>query len=1116
MANILLVEDSTTQAFLTKKILENAGYKVLRAHDGQEGLELAQSRSPDLIISDIHMPRMNGYEMCWELKTSPKFLHIPIILLSSLANMKDIILGLESLADNYIIKPFHEEEILHTVQATLLFCQQKEIKQHFHPTLRVEMEEELFHIRSNPRQILNFLLSIYQSVIRKNEHLQEMQAQLMLTNEQLSSRSQELEHSKMGFQTLVDTAPDIIYRIDPEGHFTFINQGVTRLGYQPKDLIGKHFSTLISPTMVDQVSRNKVLPQYSGKETGPGESPKLFDEKRGGDRKTMGLEISLKSRLSETPTLGSIETLDDNFLVMEVNSSGMYQVNQESQEGHFVGTVGIIRDISDRKKVEAELRKAKEAAISASRSKSDFLANMSHEIRTPMNAVLGMTHLALQTDLDEKQFDYLSKIQTSAKALLGIINDILDFSKIEAGKLDMEAVPFRLDEVIENLINLINVKAEEKGLELLISTPPDIPLSLVGDPLRLGQVLTNLSNNAVKFTDEGEIIIQTRIEKRAKDKITLHFSVQDTGIGLSEQQIDRLFQAFSQADTSTTRKYGGTGLGLTICQRLVTMMNGKIWVESEPGKGSSFQFTAQFGLPEKAQEKYTPKIDLSNINVLVVDDSEIARTFLRQTLESFSCRVYTVDSGEAALETVRKNAEENKKFDLILMDWRMKGMDGIEAARVIKTDQTLSSPPTIIMVSSFCREEIQECAINSGIDAFLAKPLTPSILINTLNQILAPQEAPLKKRKKTKEEPFNLKAIQGARILLIEDNPINQQIGEEILSNAGMQVTLAHNGRQGLEMVLESQDNPYDLVFMDIQMPEMDGHEATRQIRQHPQFKKLPIIAMTAHAMKEEKERCLESGMNDHLSKPVDPKALFSILSHWIKKTATPLGSEDQPQTPTSAKKSTTTTYPEHIPGINLEQGIKRVLGNKRLFFQILKDFHRNFHNINETLRQRLDNNDRKAAIRTAHTIKGTAGNLSINKLAQAARVVEETLKDEHDDHLDPALKKLDDALEEIMSGLAHAFPENAPPTSEPEEEPQSLDHDIVTPLLKELYNLLREDNTAAESCLEALSPHLKKSHTKIFEKLHGSISDLEYNDAITTLENLSSTLNISLKSSDP
>ena len=778
--------------------------------------------------------------------------------------------------------------------------------------------------------------------------------------------------------------------------------------------------------------------------------------------------------------------------------------NEEGKTTHFVA---VKEDITERKRVQEELIEARRAADEANKAKGDFLANMSHEIRTPMNAVIGMTHLALQTELSPKQEDYLIKIRRSAHALLGIINDILDFSKIEAGKLQMESVDFSLEEVLDNVTTVVGVKAQDKKLEFLMDTAPEVPMALVGDPLRLGQVLINLCNNAVKFTEKGEIVVATKVVEKDDAWIKLQFSVRDTGVGMTEEQKAKLFQAFSQADTSTTRKYGGTGLGLTISKRLVNMMKGEIWVESAPGKGSEFIFTAKLDLASKAPRKQLePLPDLRGMRVLVVDDNASSREILQSMLESMSFEVSVTASAEEGIAELEKEAQ-GRPYALMVMDWKMPGMDGIKASERIKTHPGLSTKPKIILVTAYGREELMLKSEKVGLDGFLIKPVSQSVLFDAImeafGKVLRKQEDVAKQKG---PDDKALSRIRGARLLLAEDNEINQQVAKEILEQAGFVVSIANNGKEAVRMVKEE---VYDAVLMDIQMPEMSGFEATQEIRKQQGVKELPIIAMTAHAMAGDREKSLEAGMSDHVAKPIDPEELFSTLVRWIKPGRREAQRGVAPEG--LRKEREAEPFPRELPGITLEDGLARVGGNKPLYVKLLRKFRESQSGAVEGIESALQSGDAETATRLAHTVKGVSGNLGAEGLYRASADLEKAIKEGKTKSLEDKIAEFDSRLRVVMEGIEALEEQETRKSKEavPEEE-VVVDKEAVKPLLKEMARLLESDLVEAMNRLEALGQHLRNSSVKKeFKRLEKQVEGFDTEGALKTLESMAQALRI-------
>jgi len=772
-----------------------------------------------------------------------------------------------------------------------------------------------------------------------------------------------------------------------------------------------------------------------------------------------------------------------------------------------------------------ELAVAKEKAEGATELKSMFLANMSHEIRTPMNAIIGLSHLALKTPLNAKQRDYVSKVHNAGTSLLGIINDILDFSKIEAGKLDLETTDFRLDEVISSVTTLTAQKAHDKGLEFLAHVSLAIPEHLLGDPLRLGQILTNFVNNSVKFTERGEIRLNIELLERTGEKVQLKFSVRDTGIGMTREQSAKLFQPFTQADMSTTRKHGGTGLGLTICRRLVELMGGRVWLESEPGAGSTFFFTVWLKVgAAKGSGKIVPA-RLAELRVLVVDDNAAAREILQEPLSAIASYVKVVASGPEAIAAV-KAQDPAGPFDIIFMDWRMPGMDGLQASRHIKSDETLTRQPAIVLVTAFGREEVREEAERLGLDGFLVKPVTKSMLVDTLVNVFGTPDQGGAAAGTAEEESAS--RLRGARILLTEDNEINQQIAVELLEGVGASVQVANNGREAVEILANGPQVPlFDVVLMDLQMPEMDGYQATTRIRSDARFSRLPIIAMTAHATMEERQRCLAAGMNDHVSKPIDPALLFETVARFYTAAAAAVPSdrgadlsplhrakeEDQgnsqeiPSVAESQRTEVLAPKPGGLPsieGLDAKDGLARVAGNRKLYLKLLRQFAEAQGPSVEQISAALAQGDAALAERVAHTLKGVAGNLGAKPVQAAAGALEKLIRGRAAAaETESALRRVAAAIDPLLARLKNSLPSPAPTTTlATSPPPPPADPAHARAAAAQLMNLLSESDPGTAEFIEAnqavLRSLLPGDAWPQFEKL---VQDYAFAEAQAQLE---------------
>jgi len=720
-------------------------------------------------------------------------------------------------------------------------------------------------------------------------------------------------------------------------------------------------------------------------------------------------------------------------------------------------------------------QKAEQAANEANQAKSIFLANMSHEIRTPMNAFMGMLYLVQKTELDEIQSNYITKAHNAAASLLGIINDILDFSRIEANKLKLETTEFELESVIFNMVNIIGYRAEERGLEFLINHDPDIPEVLLGDPLRLGQILINLGNNAVKFTEKGEVIVTQKLLSMDNNKATLLFRIQDSGIGMSEDEQKKLFHEFTQADSSMTRKFGGTGLGLTISKRLVAMMNGKIWIEqSKLGKGSTFCFTVELGRASYSKDSYVDKAHLvpetlKLMRVLVVDDNAAAREIMYSMLTEFGFEVDTVSGGEEAIAALQQ-ADAGSSYELIMIDWKMPGMDGFVTNQKIRKDTKITRKPKVIMVTAYGREEIMQTAEAEQFDGFLIKPVAPSTLFNAVMQVLGHGFA----RKTEQREEISLNSIVGAKILLAEDNEMNQEFAVALLTNSGLQVEVAENGRIAFEKV---QQEHYDAILMDIQMPEMDGIEATQKIRKLAEetddmhYKTLPIIAMTAHAMAGDRDRSLAAGMNDHITKPIDPDTIFIALLRWIKPGKRSVTVQQAPSAECVEGKIDFSM----LRALHTEEALGRLAGDGQMYRKVLLQFKERYSTIIADIRTIAREENIEAAERKCHEFKGISGNIGARKLFEISNEADRVLKDGSFPS-EALLERFAKALAEVIAAISD-FEESLSPAVN--YESSTFDKKKALQLLYELQDSLDNDLSTAETMIVTLEKLMINSNER-------------------------------------
>ncbi|MFA5903111.1 MAG: response regulator [Desulfobacula sp.] len=1086
--DILVVDNTLANLQLLTDILREQGYRVRPASSGSLALRSVASELPDLILLDVKMPGMNGYEVCRHLKADEYSCKIPVIFISALTETAQKIEGFKAGGVDFISKPFEPEEVL----------------------ARVRTHLQLYEL---------------------TEHLEKKVAE---RTRNLSVVNKQLKESEQRLTSIIDLLPDALFGINLKGEVILWNKAIEEMtGISEENIIGKgNYEHALSffgkrrPILADLVLRPD--PEYENQyET-----------------------IQRQGNILTGDTYNHHIRGNPRFLTGK--AAPLYDA-----EGKAIGALEIIHDITHLKRIEEEVKKhrafleervkertaelviAKEQAESATKAKSMFLANMSHEIRTPMNAIFGYTALALRTSLTMEQADYINRIKKSSTILLEIINDILDFSKIEAGKLEIEKKNFHPQDILEDLADIFARQADDKGIELIIGADHKVPELLMGDYARIRQILINLTSNAIKFTSAGEVFIHVILLKEDKNLSTLCFHVKDTGIGISRENLNIVFSAFSQVDGNMTRKYGGTGLGLAICKNLADAMGGEIQVKSEPGKGSTFSLIVTFEKPKASPGfPYLLDTDFKGKRVLVADDNTNCRKVLTKTMVSLGFQVTEADSGREALRLFQEKAGTDNPFELLVIDWKMPPPDGLNVSQAIRKDSRFASIP-IILISGFVSGLDVSRVVDIGINTFLVKPVKLSVLFDALMQVFG--KKPMDEKfglkgvmKSTQRYPFNLK---GTNILLAEDNEINQEVVLKLLTEEGITADVAISGKDALEAV---KNTSYDAILMDIQMPEMDGYETTRRIREYEsglkaQFTdtkeihsasllipRVPIIAMTAHALRGDREKCLAAGMDDYISKPVEPDLLFIILEKWIDRSQKADDREPMVRKiPSPLLRSDATDSLPSLAGVDISEALHRLRGDMPLFKKILKQFGKKWTGLPKELNETLSAGDLPRLRHLAHTLKGTAGNISAKRLQAAAGQLEKAILNPNDpkegmiwSEINIKIKQVEETLAQVLESVAclETSEKNLQRTEDDSGKPQRRSLSEIKPILVEFSQHLADYDPEVEDFLESIVKHLipwdveEECHT-----IQSQINEFDFKGALNTLKRITDRIGIQI-----
>lgn len=884
----------------------------------------------------------------------------------------------------------------------------------------------------------------------------------------ISIRMQETER----LEKMLEHLPVCMVIMNKNDEVEQINQtGVELLGFEKDEIVGSAVDLFIPQ---EQVASHKALLK------------KFFQEEVVIDTRSLGRDFKVKHKSGKLIEIQAVYTPIHFY------------------NGVFAAV--MVRDITLDKQAEQALIEAKRISDDASKAKSDFLANMSHEIRTPMNAIMGMSHLALGCELERKPHNYVTKVYKAAESLLGIINDILDFSKIEAGKLDIEVIEFNLHDSFADLANIVTLKASEKHLELLFDISSDVPVMLKGDPLRLNQILINLASNAVKFTEQGQIVISVTVvansQKSNTDDITLEFSVKDSGIGMNEEQQKKLFQSFSQADSSTTRKYGGTGLGLTISKKLVELMDGKIWLTSKEGEGSCFSFTTSLKVSDAINSKLIDqqKSFLADKRILIVDDNLLALDVLSSILNSFHCHVVAASSGKEAIKIAK---QATLAFDFIMLDWKMPDLDGLETYHIIKSQNNYQDEQFILVTSNANDTEALD-QLKASIGSVLVKPVTSSSIFDEMMHLNGEEAFSSTRAMKQDDELIrNQQYLSGAKILLVEDNDLNQELAIELLKQSNIDVELAENGAIAVE---KYSNQHFDGILMDLQMPVMDGFTATKIIRESDPS--IPIIAMTANAMVSDREKVLASGMNAHITKPINVNAMFATIAKWVTPSEKAIVNSNKSDLVASALPEKTINIPA-FNTINTRAGLAVANGNKALYVKLLGRFVTGQKDFVEHFKTSMLKDDKEEVTRFAHTLKGSAGNIGATSLQGYADKLERVCaNDPNSDELDNLLHQVAEELTLVLSELTgYLTKKNSIKNTQPTND-FTMTEEFKTQLA-ELLELIENFETESIDISEEILNQLKGTKQEVvFTKIYQQIEGYEFTEAAATLNSFIDALN--------